>query len=252
MLGTTYKKENMRELEYRIKKYDPVLNTTILEADHSFIHSDNWLKYSPAPTVIMQHETYEYEFDEMELTGSAYLWIYHPGDGAMKVKTTVHKFIGDKTGQLHLRINQKLFVEVVESITNKTEAPCSYIIDAGSEIVFPSEVHVHGTNSTFAGQMTGLLLLYIEDKADVEYLSTANTALVHNEVYFRKTDPGTLEFDEFHVKRGGVAGFLKIVDEPITLITSEFKVKYQGNLYMNDAHIVSTYAWIEERGCFST
>jgi hypothetical protein len=43
--GTTYIEENLRELEYRHKKYDPVLNFTFMAVDHSHIHADNNFAY---------------------------------------------------------------------------------------------------------------------------------------------------------------------------------------------------------------
>lgn len=246
--GTTFKEENLRAIEYRIKKYDPILNETYLDVDHHMIHSDNRGKYSPAPTVIQDPPREYYEFDEMEITGSTYTWIYHP-PGITLVELVAHKFIGDKTGQLHIRPKQKAWVEYVESVSNVTEAPVSYIIDEGGEVVFPSEVHIHGTNSTFAGLITGVHNLYIEYDSRVEFMSTANTSLLENGQYYRETSPGHFIFDQLHVKRGGTAGFLNIANE-LKVETSEIKVKYQGNLYMNLAMINSTYSWIESEGTF--
>ena len=244
--GTTYKEENLRELEYRHKKYDPVHNMTFLAVDHTYIHSDNWLKYSPQPTLIQDPPRDSYEFDEMELTGSTYLWIYHP-EGVDQVNVTVHKFIGDKTGQLHIRERQKVFVEYVESETNKTEAPCSFIIDEDAEIVFPSEVHIHGTNSTFGGLITGVIELYLENGTWAEFLSTGNTALLENQKYVDVRLKGNYGFGKLHVKRGGKGGFLQIRDR-FNLEVAEINVKYQGNMYMNNAEISCTYAWLESEG----
>ena len=244
--GTTYKEENLREIEYREKKYDPVHNTTFLEVDHKYIHSDNWLKYSPQPTLIQDPPRESYEFDEMELTGSTYLWIYHP-EGVDQVNVTVHKFIGDKTGQLHIRERQKVFVEYVESETNKTEAPCSFIIDEGAEIVLPSEVHIHGTNSTFGGLITGVIELYLENGTWAEFLSTGNTAMLENQEYVDVRDKGNYGFGRLHVKRGGKGGFLQI-EKRFNLEVAEMNVKYQGNMYMNNAQISCTYMWLESEG----
>lgn len=246
--GTTFVEENLRELEYRQKKYDPVHNTTYFDVDHHYIHSDNRLKYSPAPTIIQDPPRELYEFNEMEITGSTYTWIYHP-DNVTHVELIAHKFIGDKTGQLHIRKNQKVWVEYVESVSNKTEAPVSYIIDDGAEVVFPSEVHIHGTNSTFAGQTTGVTSLYIEDAAWAEFKSTGNTALLVNGEYEHVTERGHFSWDQVHIKRNGKAGFLDIENE-LLIEVSEIRVKYQGNLYMNWARINSTYSWIESEGEF--
>ena len=246
--GTSYKEENLRELEYRHKKYDKVHNTTFLAVDHTYVHSDNNLIYSPAAAIIMEPNRDQYEFDEMELSGSSRLLIYHPKN-SKKVVTTVHRFIGDKTGQLHLRSDQQVYVEYVESESNRTEAPCGYIIDEGAEIILPTEFHVHGTNSTLAGQITGVQHLYIEDKAWIEFHSTAQTAMLEKGTYTDITPKGNFSFDTITVKRGGTAGFAKIT-KTLSVKSSEFRVKYQGTLYMNDAELYSTYAWIESQGVF--
>ncbi|XP_072025321.1 uncharacterized protein [Amphiura filiformis] len=246
--GTIYKEENLRELEYRHKKYDKVHNTTFLEVDHTYIHIDNDGVSVPPATLIREEYTTEYEFDEMELTGAARLLIYHP-DNETRVNLTVHLFIGDRSGQLHLRVNQTAFVEFVESVSNKTEAPCSYIIDKGAEIVLPAEFHVHGTNSTLKGLMIGVHHLYIEDGAWIQFYSSAQTGRIENRHYFDITPPGNFTFGTVTIKRGGWAGFLKITDA-MTLESSELRVKYQGELYMNHVVIYSTYGWVESEGVF--
>ena len=244
--GTTYKEENLRELEYRHKKYDPVLNTTFLAVDHSHIHADNAFGHSPAPTMLMDPGRFLYEIDELELLGTTRLLIYH-SDITTQVQVIVHTFIGDKSGQIHLRHNQQLFAEVVEAVMNRTEAPCGFIIDSNAEIVLPGEFHVHGTNGTIAGTITGVHELYVEDSALIVFESTANTAFLQNGSYVRVTDPGTFAWDTVHVKRFGVCNFLK-VDEIVEIQVSQIQVKFWGLLYVNHARIFSTFAWIESKG----
>ena len=105
------------------------------------------------PTVIMENETTVYEFDEMDLAGRSRVWFYHPLESHVNV--TAHRIIGDRTAKLHLRMNQTAWIEYVESLNNITEAPVSYQIDLGSEIVLPTEVHLQGVDTTVAGMMTG-------------------------------------------------------------------------------------------------
>lgn len=246
--GTTYKEENFREMEYRLKKYDKKHNTTFLAVDHTYVHSSNIGKYSPAATLIMEAYRDVYEFDEMELSGSTRLQLYHPNN-ITKVKLTVHLFIGDRTGQLHLKRQQIAFIEVIESMSNRTEAPCGYLIEDGAEIVFPTETHIHGANSTYGGVMTGIKQLYIEDEALVVFRSTSQTAMLENGSYTYITERGNFSFDTFTVKRGGRAQMKKVI-ELMYLAVSEMRVKYQGLLYMNDAEISSSYAWVESEGVF--
>lgn len=102
----------------------------------------------------------------------------------------VHRFIGDKSGQFHIRNNQKVFVEVVESQTNSTEAPCSYRIDIGGEIILPSEFHMHGTRSRVEGMITGVHDIKISLNAEVDFYSTTQTALVENRTYIYVSEQG--------------------------------------------------------------
>ncbi|XP_078490825.1 uncharacterized protein LOC144746995 isoform X2 [Ciona intestinalis] len=76
--GTTYKEENMRPPQYRELKYNPSKNQTYLKVDHTYIHADNEGNDVPPATVIMEENTFYYEFDEAELTGYARLIFYHP------------------------------------------------------------------------------------------------------------------------------------------------------------------------------
>ena len=246
--GTTYREENMRELEYRLKKYDKVHNTTFLSVDHTYMLTDNVGKHSPAATLIMEDGRFDYELDELELTGTVRLLLFHPIE-VPRITITVHKFIGDRSGQLHLKARQTAYVEVVESENNRTEAPCSYIIDDGAEIVLPAETHIQGINSTLAGRITGVEHLFIEDKAVIEFFSTAQTALIKDGIYADITEPGNFTFGTFKVKAGSHVYFTNMT-ELIYLQVSEFHVKYKGILYMNHAEISSSYAWIESQGTF--
>lgn len=246
--GTTYVEENYRELEYRLKKYDKTLNTTFLAVDHIYLHSDNKLIYSPAATLLVDSSKVFHEFNELELTGSSRLQIYHPNN-ATRVEMVVHKFIGDKTGQLHLRRAQKAYVEVVEAVLNRTEAPCSFIIDEKSEIILPGLVYIHGTNSSVSGTVTGVQDLYVDSQALIVFWSSANTAQLENGTYTQVTKPGHFRFDTVTVKRGGFLDFLRFL-ELLSIECSEIRVKYEGTLLMDHAEIYSTYSWIESRGVF--
>ena len=198
--GTTYLTESFRPLEYRFKKFDPYLNYTLILTDHRYVHTDNDGADSPAYTVIEEEipdavlaelvregeanpETIspEYEFDEMDLTDTALLrFVHHDG---LHVRATVHKFIGDRTGTLHIYENQTLFVEVNATLTNRTEAPCSYLIDEDGTIVFPEEVHLHGTYTRFSGLMIGAENLYIEADAEVDFHSSGKLFIFITKVY---------------------------------------------------------------------
>lgn len=244
--GTTFIQENTRPLAYRKKKYNSVYNMTYFDVDHKYLHTDNRGKYSPAETLIMENYKYNYVFNETELTGSTRLKIYHPSN-ATRVDVDILRFIGDKTGVLIIQNDQHVVVEITEAIFNKTEAPCGFDLRAGGEIYLPAETHLHGADSTFAGLITGVANLFVEDATDIEFHSTAYTALVENGTYYNVKEEGNFAWDTFTVKNGGTIGFLKIT-KAMHIWNSETRVKYGANLYMNDAIIDSSYAWIESQG----
>lgn len=245
--GTVYKEENFRPLEYRHRKYLKETNTTLLAVDHTYVHIDNDGFNVPGSTVLMEENTTYYEFDEMELTGFSRLVMYHPGN--VNVTAVVHKFIGDKSGQFHIRRDQSVFVEYVESETNKTEAPCSYRIDTGAKIILPSEFSMHGTRSIFEGMIVGVRDLLVSYGAVADFYSTAQTALIENNEYIAVSEPGNISFAVIVVKRAGDIEFLK--NTRFLRITCDIlKIKYQGHLSMNHGEMFSTFAWLDSQGYF--
>lgn len=246
--GTVYKEENFRPLQYRHRKYSKTTNTTFLAVDHTYLHVDNEGYDVVGATMIMEENTTEYEFDEMELTGHSRLIVYHPNNSVVNV--TVHRFIGDKTGQFHIRDKQRVYVEVVESISNKTEAPCSYRIDLGAEVILPSEFHVHGTRTVLEGLITGVHRLFVSSGAFVDFTSTAQTALVENATYVFVSEPGNLSFANVIIKRRGDIEFRR-VSNFLRLNCDELTVKYYGKLNINHGEIFSTYGWLDSKGVIS-
>ena len=243
--GTIYIEENFRPLQYRHVKYLKKSNTTILAVDHTYLHVDNKGYDVSGATMLMEENTTEYEFDEMELTGQSRLLVYHPPNSTVNV--TVHRFIGDKSGQFHIRDRQKIYVEVVESETNKTEAPCSYKIDNGGEIVLPSEFHVHGTRTIIEGRFTGVHRLYVSRGAEIDFTSTTQTALIENKTYVFISEPGNLSFSEVVVKKLGDVEFRRVT-ELLRLTCNELVVKYRGKMFINHGEIISTFAWLDSEG----
>lgn len=242
--GTTYKEESHRPVEYRIRKFDPNTNSSYQAADHTYLHTDNDYRYSDAFTAFNDDNNTFIELDEMEITGTS------KGMSTINnVTMVVHKFIGDRTGTLHILSYQKVYVEVVESESNMTQAPVAYFIYEDAEIILPTEVHLHGVYTYLAGLVTGVNDLYIEDNAIVEFMSTAHTARKENGVYVELMPKGNFSWDTLHVKRGGEAGFLDISDN-LHINVSEIQVKYEGGLFMNAGIISCTYAFIESEGVF--
>ena len=246
--GTVYKEENFRPLEYRHLKYMKETNTTMLAVDHTYVHIDNDGFDVPGATVLMEENTTYYEFDEMELTGYSRLVLYHPGD--VNVTAVVHKFIGDKSGQFHIRRDQKIFVEYIESETNKTEAPCSYRIDVGAEIILPSAFNMHGTRSVFEGMIVGVRDLLVSYGAEADFYSTSQTALIENNEYIAVSQPGNISFAVVVVKKGGDIEFRKNTGF-LRINCDILKIKYQGKISMNHGKVLSSFAWLDSQGHFN-
>lgn len=67
----------MRELEYRLKKYDLVYNIIYLVVDYIYVYLDNNFKFSLVGILLMVNEIFDYEFNEVELIGSFWLFVYY-------------------------------------------------------------------------------------------------------------------------------------------------------------------------------
>lgn len=172
--------------------------------------------------------------------------MYHPND--TKVTVIAHKFIGDKTGQFHLRINQTIYVEVIESETNRTEAPCSYRIDKGAEIVLPAEFHVHGVRSELYGLMTGVHFLFLEDGATLTIASSAQTAITENRTYVDITEPGNCSFAHLIIKQGGLLNLVRVLDVVVSVTSPMFEVLHKGKVKVNHGVFYSAFAEVETKG----
>lgn len=209
---------------------------------------DNRGILSPVATMIMEDETTLYEFNETQVDGNARVLFYHPTDTFVTV--VVHKFYGDRTGQVHLRQNQIVYVEYVESESNVTEAPVSYIIDYGAEIVMPTEVHFQGTNTTLNGMLIGVHHLYVEDNCNLIVTSTAQTAQLQNEHKVDTSAEGNFELPTINVKRDGILEFSKITTD-FTIGAAFLEMKYGSKILMNHGFIVAGDVDMETSSRFS-
>ena len=197
-------------------------------------------------TVLMEEERISYEFDEMELTGYSRMILYHPNNSFVNV--TAHRFIGDRTGQLHVRSNQTIYVEYVESVMNRTEAPCSFKIDQGAEMVLPFEFHVQGVRTVIDGRMTGVHHLFIEHSASIEFSETATTALIENRTYTDISKRGNASIANIIIKNGGELKLTRRSDVIVGMKAELFEIKYRGRVNVNHAVIYSTFGDVETEG----
>ena len=123
--GTVYVEENFRGPQYAKLKYDKNANKTFTIANHRYLEVDNDNRKSDWNSMILEKKFLLYEFDELFLTRDANLQVKYP-PGNTNVTVIVHRFLGDGSGRFHLRQNQTIYVEFVESTSNETTAPCSF------------------------------------------------------------------------------------------------------------------------------
>ena len=203
---------------------------------------------SPVATVVMENETTHYEFNETEVGGYSRVLLYHPE--GKNVSAVIHRFMGDRTGQFHVRNNQKIWVEYIESFTNYTEAPISYIIDEGAEVVFPTEVHLQGINTTVDGKLSNIHHLYVEDGCFLVVSSTTQTAQMESNVIVEESEPGNFSLPTINIKNGGIFEFLKIEND-FTITAAGMELKYNATVYMNHGYVVVGDLDIEAEAVFS-
>ena len=189
---------------------------------------------SPVATMIMEDQTTEYEFNETEVGGHSRVLLYHPKDSF--VTAVIHRFMGDRSGQFHVRNDQKVWIEYIESFTNYTEAPISYISDNGSELVFPTEVHLQGINSTIDGKITNVHHLYVEDGCFLVVSSTTQTAQMESNEIVEESDPGNFSLPTINIKNGGIFEARKITNN-FYMTAARMEMKYNSTVYMNHGYV---------------
>ena len=91
------------------------------------------------------------------------------------------------------------------------------------------QTHLEGIRSTFAGRITGIHKLYVSRGGDVDFHSSANTALptdgtnATQVTYTHTTKPGNFSFSWFYIKTNGTVEFTKILNF-LVVSTSDVRV----------------------------
>ena len=216
---------------------------------YRYLHIDNAGIKSPVASMIMELDKTDYEFNETEIGGYSRVLVYHPEN--TNVTVVFHRFLGDRSGQMHIRNHQKVWVEYLESFTNYTEAPVSYIIDVGAEVVFPTEVHLQGTNTTVDGKLLNIHHLYIEDGCFLIISSTTQTAQLKSNVIVEETKPGNFSLPTINIKNAGIFETRKIEENDFTITAAAMELKYNATVYMNHGFLVVGDLDIEAEAVFS-
>lgn len=238
--GTVYYTDTNQGLSHR-----PVIKTegnkTEFGVGFTKLIIDNLNRNPSISTLIINENTTYYEFQELEVMNHAVLNIH--GDKAVLV---VHNFTGDRTGLVHLKSGQKMFVEVVESNKGYTVASVSYKVDQGAEIIFPYSLTLLGTRCTFEGLVVDVYRLIAAEGSTVVFTSTSQTGLKENGTFQVLTTPGNVTFPEIYIQKGSQLDLTKINDT-VSLTALIFRVKYHAIVNMNHGNIFSSWAWLESR-----
>lgn len=159
--GTMYKFESNRGPQYRELKYNPRLNRTAINPEHSKLLVHNADLDTDNPAMVMEKNTVYYDFSEVEVEGYAYVEFYDPDD-SRHVNVVIQELTGNKKGLVRVRKGQRLVVNFVESTHTYLDAPCGIHVDKDGEAVLPTTVIVTSEAVIIEGQLTGVEQLYVE------------------------------------------------------------------------------------------
>ena len=239
--GTVYYTDTNQGLTHRPVLVN-VVNHTVFGEAFTKLAIDNLNQNHDIPTIIINENNTYYEVDELQMNNHALLHV-HGNDSTF----VVHNFTGDRTGLVHLRSGQKMFVQVVESTKGYSVAPVSYKVDSGAEIVYPSSLTLLGTRCVFEGLIVGVHSLKVADGSDVIFASTTQTGIRENGTFRFLTSPGNITFSEVYVQKGSRLEFSRINDT-LVLTAVIFRIKYHALVNINHGEIDSSWAWIESQG----
>ncbi|MEW8547022.1 MAG: hypothetical protein AB2693_26200, partial [Candidatus Thiodiazotropha sp.] len=215
---------------------------TVVRDGFTWLYLDNDNRNLELGTVVMADDGadwHSFEFDQVEAVNGVVLWL--DGDNST---LDVKEFDGDKTGNMHLRGHQKIFVEYEPATTGYTVAPVSYNIEAGTEIILPSTTHMLGTRTELKGLMTNVQNLTIAEGSSTVFTSTAQTALIEAEEYVHETQPGNISVTCLTIQRGSTATFTDVADNLVLTLT-KLRIQYQGLMMMNKGTIYSDSGVVE-------
>ena len=164
--------------------------------EYDLLHLDNDNRQHQLPTVIMSETDQYFEFIEVAANNHVVLQMHGDYD-----EMVAHKFSGDKTGQFHLRGDQKLFVEYRDGEATYSIAPISYLTEASSQLIMPTEVEFLGTRTVIHGKMINLENFTLASGAEVDFYPTTQTAQLVNGSLLLETEPGNISFAEMIIQR---------------------------------------------------
>ena len=157
-------------------------------------------------TQIENTVTSDYEFNELHITGQAYLHL--PGE--TEVRLVVHKIIGDGTGLLHARNHQNLTLEYQSNKRTAFTSAVTLKVDEDGEIRFPSTLYIYGNGVTMRhetlaslhllGRITGVSHLLVTEGKSLYIGPAAHTASMLQDTYTSIEHPGVFSMGQLDLK----------------------------------------------------
>ena len=206
----------------------------------------NWKRYnqlrifnSDHPLDLYTHiegnVTRDYDFDELHITGQAYLHI----PGAKEVRLTARKVIGDGSGLLHARNHQHLTLEYQSNKRTAFTAAVTLKIDEGGEIRFPSTAYIYGngvvmrsgkklTSLHLLGQLTGVSHLLVTEGKKIYLGPAAHTAHMFQDNYTSVDNDGVFSFGQLDLKSKAVIA--TAIDSPFACSAGRIDIRYLARI----------------------
>lgn len=144
----------------------------------------------------------EYNFNELHIMRQASLRFAQTGS---TINVDIRQIIGDRSGLIHLHNHQHLVAVYEEAIFSAFTSGVNFILDQGSELIFPSLTYIYGVGIQMTGnpekrsiqlfgRLTGVSNLVLGQGSLLYMNADGHTAMLSNGTYSRVDSPGNLLF----------------------------------------------------------
>ena len=185
-------------------------------------------------TEIENTVTSEYEFNELHMTGQAYLHL--PGE--TEARLTARKIISDGTGLLYARNHQNLTLEYLTNKRTAFTAAVTLKVDEGGEIRFPSTVYIYGNGVKLRhetlpplyvlGRLTGVSHLLLTEGKTMYIGPTAHTAQMLQDTYTVIDNIGVFSMGELDLKSNALLETAP--DTPLMCSSGRIDIRYKAKI----------------------
>lgn len=177
--------------------------------------------------VTLNETTQSYTFNEIYIYNNASLRMLESDND---LSFDVRKVYGDKSGLLHVRKNQKAYLEVLHTQNSVTKTPINLKVESGGELVMAAKSYIVGTGSISLevnGTLTQVQDLYVTQNKLVILHKGARTS--------KQNEPmGTFSFSNVKIYSG--SSFIMRDEPPMKLVVGFLNIKYGASFsahYLN-------------------